>query len=168
LGICCPNAGVQWVTFKQAFVWVAVQLLLVAILRLCVVRRWVLRHYVRMHRSWNSRLIVLWSWRTRIIINTITKLLCQQFKSRSTSMVERLTESQRHSHREYVETCGVLRTQEHMMISTARIVFGWSPRPKWIPSVDSFILILKQKVTKHQEGEVLQQRQGFELACIHI
>jgi hypothetical protein len=81
LGICCPNAWVQRVAFKQAFVWVAVQLLLVAILRLYVVRRWVLRHDVRMHRSWNGRLIVLWSGRTRIIINTITKLLRQQFKS---------------------------------------------------------------------------------------
>lgn len=83
-------------------------------------------------------------------------------------MVESLTESQRHSHREYIEASRVLRPQEHMMISTSRIVFSWSPRPKWIPCIDSFILIVKQKVTKYHEGEVLQKSHGFELAGIHI
>ena len=83
-------------------------------------------------------------------------------------MVERLPEPQRHSHRKHIKACGVLGAQEHMMISTPRIVFRWSPATKWIPGIDRFELILVQKVGEHQESEVLQKCQGLELAGIHI
>ena len=83
-------------------------------------------------------------------------------------MVKRLAEPQRHRHRKHVEACGVLSAQEHMMISTPRVVFRWSPAPKWIPCVDRFVLIFVQKVAEHQESEVLQESQGFKLAGVHV
>jgi len=71
---------------------------------------------------------------------------------------ESFPEMNRHSHTEDIEANRVLRTENDMVVSTARIVLTWCVDSEGVPGINSFGLKVLQEITEQEEGKVLKHR----------